>query len=139
MVRLAGVPEPERTIIADLKCPSYALLDKPGPVLEDFLEEAPYPEGEAGWKFPGDLDISSVIAEETKKSIHNDTQALRALDPFIGNLYLEQFHHDLSDAGYVVQGGAMRIARTCLGTKTTTLRLTIAKSKSVVYSKWWNL
>ena len=25
MVRLADVPEPERTVIADLKCPSYAL------------------------------------------------------------------------------------------------------------------
>jgi len=32
------------------------------------------------------------LQEETKKSLHNDAQALRALDPFIGDLYLERGH-----------------------------------------------
>ncbi len=37
---------------------------------------------------------TKYLTEETKKSKHNDAQALRALDPFIGDLYLEQVHHD---------------------------------------------
>ena len=35
---------------------------------------------------------TKYLEEETKKSLHNDAQALRALDPFIGDLYLEQVH-----------------------------------------------
>ena len=35
---------------------------------------------------------TKFLKEETKKSLHNDAQALRALDPFIGDLYLEQVH-----------------------------------------------
>lgn len=35
---------------------------------------------------------TKYLQEETKKSLHNDAQALRALDPFIGDLYLEQVH-----------------------------------------------
>ena len=37
---------------------------------------------------------TKYLKEETKRSLHNDVQALRALDPFIGDLYLEQVHHD---------------------------------------------
>ncbi len=37
---------------------------------------------------------TKYLQEETKKSIHNDAQALKALDPFVGDLYLEQVHHD---------------------------------------------
>lgn len=37
---------------------------------------------------------TKYLKEEKKKSIHNDAQALRALDPFIGDLFLEQVHHD---------------------------------------------
>lgn len=35
---------------------------------------------------------TKYLEEETKKSLHNDAQALRALDPFIGDLWLEQVH-----------------------------------------------
>ncbi len=35
---------------------------------------------------------TTYLKEETKKSLHNDAQALRILDPFIGDLYLEQVH-----------------------------------------------
>ncbi len=35
---------------------------------------------------------TKFLTEETKKSLHNDAQALRILDPFIGDLYLEQVH-----------------------------------------------
>lgn len=35
---------------------------------------------------------TKYLREETKKSLHNDAQALRALDPFIGDLFLEQVH-----------------------------------------------
>jgi len=44
---------------------ALALLDRPvpGPILEDFTEQAPYPLGEAGWQFPGDLDTGDVLAE----------------------------------------------------------------------------
>ena len=37
---------------------------------------------------------TKYLREETKRSLHNDVQALRALDPFIGDLYLEQVHYD---------------------------------------------
>ena len=44
---------------------ALALLDRPGPgpILEDFTEEAPHPEGDAEWQFPAELDQSSVMSE----------------------------------------------------------------------------
>ena len=44
---------------------ALALFDRPGtgPLLEDFLEEAPHSEGESGWKFPGATDSSCLQAE----------------------------------------------------------------------------
>ena len=44
---------------------ALALLDQPGPgpILEDFTEEAPYLQGEEGWEFPGELDTDDVLAE----------------------------------------------------------------------------
>jgi hypothetical protein len=46
-------------------CAALALLDQPGPGprLEDFTEEAPCPQGDEGWKFPGELDTDDVLAE----------------------------------------------------------------------------
>jgi len=44
---------------------ALAMLDKPGlpPLLEDFTEEEPYPDGDPGWHFPGQLDADNVQAE----------------------------------------------------------------------------
>jgi hypothetical protein len=97
-----GAPN-ERGLQTRVLRASLALLDKPGPVLEDFLEEAPYPEGEAGWKFPGDLDISSVIAEvssirptwEQTRNRHARTSfGISGLSPEAAIEYIERFHSD---------------------------------------------
>ncbi len=44
---------------------ALALLEQSGPepVLDDFVEEAPYAQGDANWKFPGELDGSNLLAE----------------------------------------------------------------------------
>lgn len=84
---------------------ALALLDNPGPgpLLEDFLEEAPYPEGEAGWKFPGEADTSSVIAEvvsmcpfweQARNRRARTTFGISGLSPEAAIEYIERFHFD---------------------------------------------
>ena len=59
-----GVPD-EAGLQTRVLCAALALLDQPGPgpILEDFTEEASYLPGEKDWKYPGDLDTSDVLAE----------------------------------------------------------------------------
>ncbi len=51
---------------------ALALLDLPGPgpILHDFDEIAPYPEGEPGWRFPVPLGNDSVYAEAADLIAH---------------------------------------------------------------------
>jgi hypothetical protein len=102
--RPLGAPN-ERGLQARVLRAALALLENPGPgpLLENFLEEAPYPEGEAGWKFPGDLDISSVSAEVASirptwvqaRNRHARTSfGISGLSPEAAIEYIERFHSD---------------------------------------------
>jgi hypothetical protein len=82
---------------------ALALLDHPGPgpLLEDFLEEAPYPQGEDGWKFPGEPDTSNVIAEavsirpawEQARNRHGRTTfGISGLPPETAIEYIDRYH-----------------------------------------------
>lgn len=42
---------------------ALALLDEPGPLLQDFAEEASDSQGDVNWEIPGKLDAASVVAE----------------------------------------------------------------------------
>jgi len=44
---------------------ALALLNKPGPgpILDDFPEQAPYQEGEESWKLSVELNQTSALAE----------------------------------------------------------------------------
>lgn len=84
---------------------ALALLDspEPGPLLEDFLEQAPHVHGEAGWAFPGVIDSSSLQAEV--QSVHPFWQQVRdhsggstigisGLSPEQAVEYIRTFHSD---------------------------------------------
>ena len=82
---------------------ALALLDKPGPgpMLEDFLEEEPYPQGEVGWKFPDEPDTSSAIAEvvsirptwEQARHRHGQTTfGISGLSPEAAIEYIDRYH-----------------------------------------------
>ena len=59
-----GAPH-DRALHKRVLAAALALLDAPGPgpVVEDYPEDAPHPQGEPGWTFPGTLDSSSLGAE----------------------------------------------------------------------------
>jgi hypothetical protein len=82
---------------------ALGLLNKPGPgpLLEDYLEEAPYPQGQDGWQFPGKLDNSSLLAEAA--SIHpfweqarhrhgRSTVGVSGLEPQAATEYVARYH-----------------------------------------------
>ena len=82
---------------------ALALLDKKvsSPLLEDFSEEAPYPEGDPNWRFPGELDSRSVQAEalsvlpiwETaKKRLGKTTVGISGLASEVAVEYIERYH-----------------------------------------------
>jgi hypothetical protein len=98
---------------------ALALLDspKPGPLLVDFLEEAPHLQGEPDWTFPGVIDSSSLQAEVQSiqpcwQQIYDcqggSTVGISGLSPEHAVEYVKAFH---SDEPMPNPKGMSRIAR----------------------------
>jgi len=84
---------------------TLALLDQPGPgpFLEDFTEEAPYPDGDADWQAPGGLAKNSVSAEAqsllsfwqlAQDRFGKTTVGVSGLTPETAVEFVERFHSD---------------------------------------------
>jgi len=82
---------------------ALALLEQSGPepVLEDFVEEAPYPQGDANWKFPGELDGSNPLAEavsirpfweEALARHRHSSLGISGLSPEVAIEYVGRYH-----------------------------------------------
>ena len=81
------------------------LLDRdgPGPVLEDFPEDAPHPDGEPGWSFPGSLDSTDLLRElesvrplwqQARERFGRTTVGISGLEPEMAMEYLARYHGD---------------------------------------------
>jgi len=81
------------------------LLDSPesGPLLEDFLEQAPHAQGEPGWTFPGVIDSRNLQAEvqsiqpcwqQVRDRSGGSTIGISALSPEQAVEYIRTFHSD---------------------------------------------
>ena len=84
---------------------ALALLDKSAssPLLEDLEEEAPYPDGDANWRYPDGLDKGSVSAEalsvlpiwqQAKNRLGKTTVGISGLPPESAVEYIERYHSD---------------------------------------------
>jgi len=81
---------------------ALSLLDKPGskPLLQDYAEDADYPDGDVNWVFPG-LDTGSVTAEagavlrvwhEAQQRSNRTTFGISGLSPDAVIEYIKHYH-----------------------------------------------
>ncbi len=70
-------------------------------MFEDFLEEAPYPNGEENWTFPGNLDKANLLAEvksilpawqQARNRQKRTTFGISALTPQTAVEYIARYH-----------------------------------------------
>jgi len=84
---------------------ALSMLDKnlTSPLLDDFEEEAPYPNGDANWRPPEGLDRRSASAEalsllpiwqQAKNRLGKTTVGISGLTPESAVEYIESFHSD---------------------------------------------